>query len=212
MESKTIHLKRAYEEPSRNDGIRVLVDRLWTRGIAKDNANLAAWMKELGPSDELRDWFGHRTERWDGFADRYRVELKSPLRQTLLAALQGVAGQSTLTLVYGARDEKENEAVVVRDVLLHERAQPAKDWDAATRLLLIASVVAAAKPDAAAPSATVRQFAAALLDDAQFDAALHELTASGRIRESADGWELGKSGELRVHELARAGANDAGGS
>jgi uncharacterized protein YeaO (DUF488 family) len=205
MASETIHLKRAYDDSSPQDGTRVLVDRLWTRGIAKADANLAAWMKELGPSDELREWFGHQPERWDGFTERYRAELKTPLCQTLLAALQGVAEHATLTLVYGARDEKQNEAVVVRDVLLHERAQPAKEWDAATRLLLIASVVAAAKHDAVAPTATVRQFTSALVDKAQFDDALHELTASGRIRESAGGWDVSESGELRVRELACAG-------
>jgi uncharacterized protein YeaO (DUF488 family) len=204
-----IQLKRAYEDASADDGVRVLVDRLWPRGVSKEAAKLDAWMKELGPSDELREWFGHRPERWDGFAERYRAELKSPLRETLLAALQGVAGKSTLTLVYGARDEKENEAVVARDALLHERAQPAKEWDAATRLLLIVSVVAAAKHDAAAPTATVRRFASALMGDAQFDAALRELTASGRMRESKDGWELSDSGDLRVRELARAGTNGA---
>lgn len=210
MATETIRLKRAYDDSSPQDGTRVLVDRLWTRGIAKADANLAAWMKEVGPSDELREWFGHQPERWDGFTERYRAELKTPLRQTLLAALQGVAEHGTLTLVYGARDEKQNEAVVVREVLLDERAQPAEDWDAATRLLLIASVVAAANHDATAPAATVRQFAAALVDKAQFEDALNELTASGRIRESPNGWEVGESGELRVRELANAGAKHSG--
>lgn len=207
-----IHLKRAYVDSAADDGVRVLVDRLWPRGVSKEAAKLDAWMKELGPSDELRGWFGHQPERWTEFAAKYRTELKAPVRQTLLAALQGAAGQSTLTLVYGARDEKENEAVVLRKVLLDERAQPAKEWDAATRLLLVASVVAAAKPDAAASVATVRRFASALVTDAQFAPALHELTASGRIRETTGGLELSNSGELRVHELARADVNVAGGS
>src|SRR4051794_27191536 len=126
--AEKIQLKRAYDAPEAGDGVRVLVDRLWPRGISKDAADLDAWMAALGPSDELRTWFGHQPDRWADFADRYRNELITAPRQTLLAALRGVASHATLTLVYGARDTRENEAVVLRQYLLQERARPA-DWD-----------------------------------------------------------------------------------
>jgi len=125
----SIRLKRAYESPESADGVRVLVDRLWARGVSKENAALDAWMKELGPSDELRTWFGHRPKRWDAFVDKYRRELSTPLRQLLLAELQGIAGGRTLTLVYGARDTKQNEAVVLRHYLLHDSPRTDATWD-----------------------------------------------------------------------------------
>jgi len=105
--SSTIQLKRAYESRDAGDGVRVLVDRLWARGVSKEAAKLDAWMKEVGPTGELRKWFGHRPDRWDGFVEKYRHELATPLRQLLLAELKGIAETSTVTLVYGAHDANE---------------------------------------------------------------------------------------------------------
>lgn len=105
--SPGIQLKRAYESPEPGDGVRVLVDRLWARGVSKEDADLDSWMKELGPTAELRKWFGHRPERWGEFEERYLRELATPLRQLLLKELHGIARGATLTLVYGARCQGE---------------------------------------------------------------------------------------------------------
>src|SRR5260370_34828981 len=107
-----VAIKRIYEAPAPREGPLVLVDRLWAAGVSKEAADLDAWMKELGPSDELRTWFGHQPGRWDAFVAQYRQELATPLRQLLLAELQGVARGSPVTLAYGAHDTKENEARV----------------------------------------------------------------------------------------------------
>ncbi|HEX5500800.1 MAG TPA: DUF488 family protein, partial [Thermomicrobiales bacterium] len=157
--AETILLKRAYAPSEKADGVRVLVDRLWPRGVSKQAAKLDAWMAPLGPSDELRKWFGHQPDRWTAFTEKYRAELATPLRRTLLAALQGAAGTATLTLVYGARDTRENEAIVVRERLLQGRVKPAANWDASTRLLAVTAVVAAAHHDAVAPASGVEIFA-----------------------------------------------------
>ena len=147
-----IRLKRAYDAPESGDGVRVLVDRLWPRGVSKAAADLDAWMAPLGPRAALRTWFDHQPERWTAFAEKYRGELATPLRQTLLTALHGVAGRSTLTLVYGARDTKENEATVLRKYLLRERPWQPTGWNPATTLLVILAVVAAAHHDAVTPA------------------------------------------------------------
>ena len=111
-----IALKRAYEPPARGDGARILVDRLWPRGVSKARAHLDLWLKDIAPSTELREWFGHRPERWAGFVARYRAELEA--NPAPLEYLRGLAADGPLTLVYGARDERHNEAVVLRDCLL----------------------------------------------------------------------------------------------
>ena len=111
-----IRIKRAYETPAKADGARILVDRLWPRGVTKEALAIERWIKEIGPSDALRRWFGHDAERWDEFRRRYEVELAK--RSDLLAALRGRARQGALTLVYGARDDTHNNAVVVREALL----------------------------------------------------------------------------------------------
>jgi uncharacterized protein YeaO (DUF488 family) len=103
LRASAVRLKRVYEEADERDGIRVLVDRRWPRGVSKDAAHLDAWMKDLGPSHELRTWFGHQTDRWNSFQRRYQIELCTPLRQLLLAELASVARESMLTLVYGWR-------------------------------------------------------------------------------------------------------------
>lgn len=112
-----IHLKRAYEPASSADGVRILVDRLWPRGVSKERAAIDQWMKEVAPSTELRRWFGHDPKRWSEFCRRYRSELSH--HQELLKELRGMARKKALTLVYAARDEEHNEAIVLRDVLLH---------------------------------------------------------------------------------------------
>jgi uncharacterized protein YeaO (DUF488 family) len=110
-----VRLKRAYLPPSPEDGVRVLVDRLWPRGVRKSDAAIDRWLKEVAPSTELRRWFGHDPSRWEEFRRRYRAELS---RDTaLLNELRAIARKGRLTLVYAARDELHNEAVVLRDVL-----------------------------------------------------------------------------------------------
>ena len=107
--------KRVYEKPARNDGTRVLIDRLWPRGLKKEEAKIDHWMKEIGPSDELRKWFGHDPKKWTSFKRRYWKELKaSDLREDLLK----LARKGPLTLVYSARDEQHNNAVALREYLL----------------------------------------------------------------------------------------------
>jgi uncharacterized protein YeaO (DUF488 family) len=123
MESSTrgaIRIKRAYEEPEPDDGYRVLIDRLWPRGIGKEHLRLDAWLKELAPSPELRKWFGHDPARWEEFQKRYRAELSAPEAQTLLTELAERADLGPVTLIYAARDEQHNNAVVIRE-LLEER-------------------------------------------------------------------------------------------
>jgi uncharacterized protein YeaO (DUF488 family) len=116
----TVRLKRAYDRPTRGDGPRVLVDRVWPRGMAREKLEIDAWMRDLGPSDALRRWFGHDPVRWPEFRRRYLRELagKTSLLQELAARARG----STLTLVYSARDPAHNQAVVIREVLERDRA------------------------------------------------------------------------------------------
>ena len=109
-------LKRAYERPAPADGFRVLVDRLWPRGVSKDAAAVVEWLKEIAPTAELRKWFGHDPERWPEFQRRYAAELAS--HDALLETLRERARMGPLTLVYSARDELHNDAVVLRRVLL----------------------------------------------------------------------------------------------
>jgi uncharacterized protein YeaO (DUF488 family) len=111
-----VRLKRAYEPASPDDGVRVLVDRLWPRGVRKEKAEVARWMKEIAPSSELRQWFGHDPERWPEFRRRYAMELRQHAAE--LEELRGLAREDTLTLVFSARDEEHNDAVVLREVLL----------------------------------------------------------------------------------------------
>ncbi len=113
--AEAVHLKRAYEEPARGDGYRVLVDRLWPRGVSREAIAVDAWMKEVGPSDALRRWFGHDPERWEAFAARYRDELHQEPAAGLVKELAARAAHETVTLVYGAKDEEHNQAVVLRD-------------------------------------------------------------------------------------------------
>ena len=110
-----IHVKRIYEEPDERDGYRVLVDGLWPRGVSKDDAAVDAWMREIAPSDELRRWFDHDPDKWDEFQRRYAGELKRMPEE--LAFLRAKGDQSTLTLVFAARDTEHNNAVALRNIL-----------------------------------------------------------------------------------------------
>jgi uncharacterized protein YeaO (DUF488 family) len=114
-----IRLKRPYERPSADDGRRVLADRLRPRGLSKPDAAIDLWLKEIAPSAEIRRWFHHDPLRWDEFRERYRAELAA--RSKLLDELRALARDGPLTLVYGARDELHNDAVVLRELLTRER-------------------------------------------------------------------------------------------
>jgi uncharacterized protein YeaO (DUF488 family) len=105
-------IKRAYEPAAEADGTRVLVDRVWPRGITKEKAAVSEWLKEVAPSTELRKWFGHEPERFAEFRERYRAELKGSAALEALRRLKGV-----VTLVYGAHDETHNQAVVLKELL-----------------------------------------------------------------------------------------------
>ena len=111
-----IRLKRAYEKPERDDGTRILIDRLWPRGVRKADAELDRWMKELAPSTALRKWFDHDPARWNEFRRRYAEEVRRHVDQ--LAQLRALAREGPITLVYSAHDEMHNDAVALRDLLL----------------------------------------------------------------------------------------------
>lgn len=119
-----IRIKRAYEPASSQDGERVLVDRVWPRGLSKERLQIDAWLRDLAPSTGLRRWFGHDPTRWSEFNRRYREELLAPERRELLDDLCSRARRGTVTLVYGVRDTEHNQAIVLRD-LLEERLVPA---------------------------------------------------------------------------------------
>lgn len=109
--------KRVYSEPRARDGVRILVDRVWPRGISKERARIVEWRKDLAPSTSLRKWFGHEPTRWTEFCRRYRIEL---VRSGIVDELQKLARLSrkrTITLVYGAADEEHNQAVVLKELL-----------------------------------------------------------------------------------------------
>ena len=114
----SVRLKRAYEPPAPTDGYRVLIDRLWPRGVARANARLDEWARELAPSTELRRWFGNDPARFAEFRQRYVEELSA--QEEKLRELRGRARNTTLTLVYGARDTEHNDAVVLAELLRAE--------------------------------------------------------------------------------------------
>ncbi|HLH94233.1 MAG TPA: DUF488 domain-containing protein [Xanthobacteraceae bacterium] len=111
-----IKLKRAYEPPAPDDGTRILIDRLWPRGVKKSDAAIDDWMKEIAPSADLRKWFGHDPERWQEFRRRYKAELKEHPDE--VAHLRTLAARGRVTLVFAARDEAHKDAVVLREMLL----------------------------------------------------------------------------------------------
>ena len=110
-----IRVKRIYESPEPADGYRLLVDRLWPRGVSKKSASLDAWMREVAPSSELRRWFGHDASRWREFKRRYGVELD--IHQDLVAEILSLARERPVTLIYSARDSNHNQAVALEEYL-----------------------------------------------------------------------------------------------
>jgi uncharacterized protein YeaO (DUF488 family) len=111
-----VRLKRVYEPAASEDGVRILVDRLWPRGLSKERAAIDHWMKDIAPSADLRKWFGHDPDRWQEFRRRYMEELRE--HTALLDQIRDLAGGQTVTLLFGAHDEKHNDAVVLREALL----------------------------------------------------------------------------------------------
>ena len=112
-----VHIKRAYDAASRGDGTRILVDRLWPRGLKKEEVKVTKWMKELGPSTELRKSFGHDPAHWKEFRKRYKAELRRPAARERLKEISRGAARGTVTLVYSAKDQEHNQAVVISEVL-----------------------------------------------------------------------------------------------
>ena len=110
-----IRLKRVYEKPSKEDGVRILVERLWPRGLTKEKAGIDLWLKEIAPSDRLRKWFGHDPAKWDDFRKRYEAELKK--KKEPLDQLRQKIREGNATFVYAARDEAHNSAVVLKRFL-----------------------------------------------------------------------------------------------
>lgn len=117
-----LRLKRAYEPAAAGDGTRILIDRLWPRGVSKEEAALDDWMKDIAPSTELRGWFGHDPERWPEFQRRYKAELRQHTQE--LDRIRALAKKQTVTLVYSAHDEEHNDAVVLKDVLTNGADTP----------------------------------------------------------------------------------------
>ncbi len=113
-----LKVKRVYDPPSPEDGARILVDRVWPRGMTKEKARVDAWRKDLAPSDALRTWFGHDPDKWDEFRRRYRDELRASGRWEDLKALAERAKHEDVTLVFGARDPAHNQAVALREMAL----------------------------------------------------------------------------------------------
>lgn len=122
----SIELRRVYEPAAfaPHQGSQVLVDRLWPRGIRKESLASDLWLRDLGPSNELRKWFGHEPERWPEFRRRYRQELRQEPQQRLLDQVEALAREGPLTLLYSAKDEQHNQAVVVREVLEERLRHP----------------------------------------------------------------------------------------
>ena len=110
-----IRIKRAYEEPDAEDGERILVDRLWPRGLTKEKARIDLWLKNVAPSTELRKWFAHDPAKWAEFRSRYKEELKKNKEQ--ISLLRREASRGTVTLIYGAKDQQHNEAVILQRLL-----------------------------------------------------------------------------------------------
>ena len=114
-----VQIKRIYEDVKKNDGVRVLVDRVWPRGMAKEDAKLDHWMKEIGPSNDLRKWFGHDPNKFGDFKQKYKKELESGEQQEELEQLKKLTKQhnKNITLLFGAKDEKHNQANVLKEIL-----------------------------------------------------------------------------------------------
>ena len=125
MSPTSIKLKRVYERPSDNDGLRVLVERLWPRGVTKAAAGIDHWAKDVAPTPALRTWFGHRPDRWKEFRRRYFVELEA--NYAAVDALQTLCTRQHITFVFAAKDVQRNGAIVLREFLLSEPDKPRLD-------------------------------------------------------------------------------------
>ena len=112
-----IKIKRAYDKPAKEDGIRILVDRLWPRGLTKEEAAIKEWAKTLAPTTELREWFGHDPALWPEFQKKYKAELKK--NEAIQAFLEEYREEKMLTLIYATKDEQHNHAIVLQQVLEH---------------------------------------------------------------------------------------------
>ena len=127
-----IRIKRAYEAPSRDDGRRVLVDRMWPRGVTREKLALDRWLKEAAPSDDLRKWFNHDPSRWPEFTARYGDELRKPPASDAVDELVRCAREGPLTLVYAASDEAHNDAVALRDIIAQHLAHGKRSGERGT--------------------------------------------------------------------------------
>jgi uncharacterized protein YeaO (DUF488 family) len=112
---KDVKTKRVYEDPANNDGYRLLIDRVWPRGVSKEDAKLNEWNKDLAPSTDLRKWFGHEAEKFDEFKKRYKKELKDQKED--LNRIHDIVKDKRVCLLYGSKNEKHNQAVVLKEVL-----------------------------------------------------------------------------------------------
>lgn len=112
---KHVQIRRAYEAPDAGDGFRVFVDRLWPRGLSKEDFKFDLWCKDLAPSPALRTWFGHKVEHWEGFQENYQQELRTPEQRKLMREVAEQADGATITLVYGAKDTRHNHALILAD-------------------------------------------------------------------------------------------------
>jgi uncharacterized protein YeaO (DUF488 family) len=112
-----VKIRRAYDKPAARDGIRILVDGLWPRGVSKADLKVSAWEKAVAPSKALRVWYGHDAAKWPEFRKRYRKELEESPRKEALDRLIAMAGQGTLTLVFGARDADHSNAAVIAELI-----------------------------------------------------------------------------------------------
>ena len=115
-----IVLKRIYEDYAEADGYRILVDRLWPRGVKKEDAHLDEWLKEIAPSNELRKWYGHKVEKWKDFSKKYLDEIKEN-KDTAEKFKDAIKDKKKVTLLFGAKDEEHNQAVVLKEWLLQEK-------------------------------------------------------------------------------------------
>ncbi|MFZ1077943.1 MAG: DUF488 domain-containing protein [Nitrosotalea sp.] len=119
-ETKTIKIKRVYEKYKKDDGFRILIDRLWPRGLSKNKSKVDLWLKDIAPSDELRKWFSHDPKKWDDFKMKYKKELKSKLE--LIRKVEQIEKEKGIvTLLYSAKDEEHNNAMVLKEILKNRK-------------------------------------------------------------------------------------------
>ncbi len=115
----SVHVKRVYEDAHEDDGVRILVDRIWPRGVSKEDAALDDWMKEISPTTDLRKWFNHDPKKFADFKQKYKEELTTGTQRKALDKVKAIARERRVTLVYAAKNEKYNQAVVLKEILDH---------------------------------------------------------------------------------------------